>query len=972
MEFMTWSHNAPGSSQFDPYMQKINGSWQIVDPNAIYEWSDVRRNMMQMYTKYHEKIKDFGLHEFGVKDNGDIYDYRTLGYNVLGTNDNVQSWVPSSIQYLMETFPNVNYSLQPICFGQKVDKFLHTNTSAIPNFINQLYKIVVAYRANWSQINTIELDFEKIYTLNAGDPIYDDRESPNRVVIGYATGNDWEVYADFIKKIKNEICIPLGMKLRVNMYAMTGDWNPYYYGWHDYKTLASRNDNNGNQAIDEFALMTYDFSWAGSAPGPSTPQGWLEQVLLHVQDSLPEHKTWVGNAGYGRRWGLDNKQRGSVVTFNQITMWQNGMYVHNHNGSDDGNPDQWVWHNQDWLPFTSFNDPKSGYQQTYLHLYDKFKVFFSDTIKDTVNKTTFGGFDLITSYFKSQQPEITGLQSVVNNPVTSGNTSGQYLTGGESSAGFFFPGAYRANRARYQYDENVEACVAVPDDTGVDGKIAYSFNMSNIGSYKLIALVHFNTLDNNVINARLNGVNITIGGSNLPDWFPFYVDKSVWIDVGTFDFQTSNTIEVVASKGYIWGFIVCETFEQKFLGGQSGFNSNLQPFYKRDIQGKPVQANMPQEMTVTGEILRRPPRPAIIFEDNFIHMLSRELPGYNITNLAYYMTTQEYWESGEIMRWHEGDQAYACTGSQGFQMVGFTDGSWNLQEDGSIQSSANVGTSNQLVLYKKFSANMTIRADVNVIGTFPKVGIRMLANREGDSNEGYLALLDYQKNKVVLGYENGIGNFTELASEWMSSSLEGLKGSTVSMYATILDGKVYVRVGDNTYINGFLLSNMPTSGAYGVYVSEGTVNLTMFNVSTIDRYEPLEKMEVEVDGQVYAYGEVDRGLLYDDYGYLIYSGLDIDEGESASLDFETDYTNTPLARIPSWVGDKQVKVKMVDAGIWFRNLYIGDSEGYSVAYNSDYIGFVQTSELINQYKCKGVAMWDIGQEDPLVYTYLPN
>ena len=964
MKFMSWSLNAPSNYYFDNYIQKTAGGWQVVDPDAINSWSGSQRNMFQIFEKYHNKVQSFGMHEFGVNPDGTIYDYITenqdsgerMGDRILSSDNNsIVRWVKRSLQYLMDTYPDVRFAIQMMNFqgsGEiKLNQFLD-DTTKWDTCLQEVKRIAELYIQEGYPIADIEVDFER---------------ASNR-------DGDAEKYADFLKRVKNEICIPLGLSMRVNMYSMTGDFVPQYYGWHDYKTLASRNDYNGNQAVDEFQLMTYDFAWAGSAPGPSTPQWWLKEVMAHAVDSLPPDKTWIGNAGYGRRWGLDNQQRGYAVSFNEITMWQNGMYIHTHGNIAE---DQWIWHDQDWLPFTGSNDINSGYQITYPHLYDKFSVPFSDTLEGEVNRTTFGGFDIVTSYLKSQQPIFTGVQAVANSPSTSGNTSGQYLTGGEDSAGYHFPGAYRPNRAQYQYDEPTASCVPVPDDTGKDGNATFQFNMSTAGNYRLLALVNFNTLDSDTVNATLNGIIFTVGGTNIEDWFPFYIDKSVWIDVGAFDFQTSNTINIGISKGYIWGFVVCENFDQRFLGGQVGFDSNLIPFNKRDTQGNPVQADMPMEMTITGEILRRPPRPAIVFEDIFIYMLSTKGAGYNITNLPYYMTTQEYWNSGEIERFHEGDQAYACTDSQGFQMIGFTDGDWILQDDGSIKASANTGYSSQLVLYKKFSANMKIRADVSIIGTYPKAGIRMLASREGDGNEGYLALLDYQQNKVVFGYEDG-SSFTELTSEWMSPQLQGLKGSRVSIYATIMNDKVYVQVGDRTYIDGFLLSTPPNSGAYGVYVSDGTVNLTMFNVSTIDRHEPLEKMQVEVEGIIYDYGEIDRGLSYDKYGYLIYTGLSVqglasdNPGGSASLDFDEDYSNVPLARHPSWVGAKQIKVRMVDAGIWFKNLYIGDSEGYSVAYNSDYIGFIETVALINQYKFMGVAMWTMGQEDPLIYTYLPE
>jgi len=72
---------------------------------------------------------------------------------------------------------------------------------------------------------------------------------------------DGEKYRDLLARIKQEVCVPLGLELRVNLYSMTGANNPNYYAWHSYPLMLEA-------GCDEFQLMTYDFSWAGSAPGP--------------------------------------------------------------------------------------------------------------------------------------------------------------------------------------------------------------------------------------------------------------------------------------------------------------------------------------------------------------------------------------------------------------------------------------------------------------------------------------------------------------------------------------------------------------------------------------------------------------------------------------------------------------------------------------------------------------------------------
>lgn len=150
----------------------------------------------------------------------------------------------------------------------------------------------------------------------------------------------------------------------------------------------------------------------------------------------------------------------------------------------------------------------------------------------------------------------------------------------------------------------------------------------------------------------------------------------------------------------------------------------------------------------------------------------------------------------------------------------------------------------------------------------------------------------------------------------------------------------------------------------------------------------------------YDYGEVVRDREYDEFDYIIYTGLPGDlttavraiPSEGSGIDprtvpgragtiYETeiepeywnlDYRNIPIAEISSWIGKKDVTIEMRDPGIWLRTLYVGDAEGYSVAYNSDKIGFIRTSQLVLDYNCKGIALWTLGQEDPQIFDYIPK
>jgi len=62
---------------------------------------------------------------------------------------------------------------------------------------------------------------------------------------------DGEKYRDLLARIKQEVCVPLGLELRVNLYSMTGANNPNYYAWHSYPLMLEA-------GCDEFQLMTYE------------------------------------------------------------------------------------------------------------------------------------------------------------------------------------------------------------------------------------------------------------------------------------------------------------------------------------------------------------------------------------------------------------------------------------------------------------------------------------------------------------------------------------------------------------------------------------------------------------------------------------------------------------------------------------------------------------------------------------------
>lgn len=83
-------------------------------------------------------------------------------------------------------------------------------------------------------------------------------------------------------------------------------------------------------AVDRFRVMTYDYHWSGSDPGPIAPLWWMEDVLDFATSVVPPNKVYVGLNLYGHDWGggpssdslvWESVQR--LITTHDITrQWQ--------------------------------------------------------------------------------------------------------------------------------------------------------------------------------------------------------------------------------------------------------------------------------------------------------------------------------------------------------------------------------------------------------------------------------------------------------------------------------------------------------------------------------------------------------------------------------------------------------------------------------------------------------------------------
>lgn len=113
---------------------------------------------------------------------------------------------------------------------------------------------------------------------------------------------DWEAVAGahrdefsaFIEELARRLHRD-GRLVAVDVYPKTsepGDWDGPR--GQDWKRLG--------RAVDQFRVMTYNYSGSWSGPGPLSPPDWMDRVLRFAETQVPPRRVVMGLGFYGREW----------------------------------------------------------------------------------------------------------------------------------------------------------------------------------------------------------------------------------------------------------------------------------------------------------------------------------------------------------------------------------------------------------------------------------------------------------------------------------------------------------------------------------------------------------------------------------------------------------------------------------------------------------------------------------------------
>ncbi|MBU0976311.1 MAG: glycosyl hydrolase family 18 protein [Patescibacteria group bacterium] len=213
-----------------------------------------------------------------IKDNAELIDSISPFWYELTTDSDIDTFSAAEDKEILAFLKTTGLSVTPVISNE----FRTEPLSSILDGVLERDKLKKKIIEIASPYDGISLNFENL------DP------------------EDKDNYTSFVAALAEELHKD-GKTLTVHLHAKTdepGTWNgPQSQDW---QKLA--------ESCDKLKIMAYDYHWSTSEAGAIAPPDWVEKVIQHAANLIPEKKIYLGIPLYGYDW-ID--MEGEGITFDQ-------------------------------------------------------------------------------------------------------------------------------------------------------------------------------------------------------------------------------------------------------------------------------------------------------------------------------------------------------------------------------------------------------------------------------------------------------------------------------------------------------------------------------------------------------------------------------------------------------------------------------------------------------------------------------
>jgi spore germination protein YaaH len=203
-----------------------------------------------------------------------------------------------------------------------------------------------------------------------------------------------------------------GLECSAALPPLTIDGSVGGQDWARYSVLG--------EFLDQVAIMSYDFAWMGSAPGPISPGYWMRAVYSWAVSQIDPAKVLMGLPLYAYFWRIDTYPanlgwnfRGDSGTY--YAAWQHFSGVRAQDGSDTNPAGSGSHHRIGWLAFRD-DDSKSAWGFT--DVYDWRDAYYWDRGTPRMTRDLFEAKPYMVRYGLPSALDQGGMWGVTDNSST--------------------------------------------------------------------------------------------------------------------------------------------------------------------------------------------------------------------------------------------------------------------------------------------------------------------------------------------------------------------------------------------------------------------------------------------------------------------------------------------------------------------------------------------------------------------------